>query len=152
MVSPEKQANERRVNILAGANNGQELILTLDIVYKSVEIIQYTIQTDSVTFDPRSWKSFNQFDSRTIRQDSILNAIHSVLVRNKKYCFFKLLNTVKLAFFVWGVLFCDRSKSFKTFDLNEKPFRIKNPEGQKSWPVVLKMPYFVRFLISEITK
>lgn len=67
MVSPEKQANERRVNILAGANNGQELILTLDIVYKSVEIIQYTIQTDSVTFDPRSWKSFNQFDSRTIR-------------------------------------------------------------------------------------
>ena len=46
IVPPEKQANERRVNILAGANNGQELILTLDIVYKSVEIIQYTIQTD----------------------------------------------------------------------------------------------------------
>ena len=126
---PEKQANERRVNILAGANNGQELILTLDTVYKSVEIIQYTIQTDSVTFDPRSWKSFNQFDSRKIRYDSILNEIYSVLVRNKIYCFFKLLNTVKLAYFVRGVLFCDRSKSFKTFDPNEKPFRIKNPEG-----------------------
>ena len=57
---PQSRKYCRCLNVITNQNNesfpqvngDQELILTLDIVWNIVEIMQYTIQTDSVTFTP----------------------------------------------------------------------------------------------------